>query len=843
MQMRLILIYLYGFRGYNCLHIFHAFNNPQERILNQQQARQPKSLRNTTATATASASMRKTSLAMGMSGALLMPLAAMAQSVPAVPSAALATQDLSMGQVVIYGKALDPNPNAEIGAPYKAKTSGDARHTRPLAETPQTIAVITKAAINDSGLTDLKQILGAQPGITLGTGENGNAFGDRYIIRGQEARSDVFVDGLRDPGMTTRESFAVEQVEISKGANSSFAGRGTAGGAINAITKQATLDKDFSLLSVGAGSDHQKRVTADLNKGFGDHFALRANVLYSDEDVPERAPANRARKGVALSGLWERDRDLSVTLDYYGLRTKDRSPDLGYYLTGTLPNRVPAKDVPVYAQTSDLLQSDVDTVTARVNWKLAPALRLTSLTRYGKSSNAYVTTGASSVTAYDRATGTAYASATGSLDGGHSGWQEIDYFAHQSNLRWDKELLGLKHEFIFGAEYTDHKVLSGNYAITNSGGFNCKKLRPGRAATATTSATADTIVDGYCVTNSSGVPVANLANLAGRTATRLSYNQDWQVKSIAVTAMDTVDLTPRLTAFGGVRADRFDLSLVRRDNVAGVITGNYGYKDTLVNGHLGLSYKVLPKLIVYGSAASAQDINGGEADAGTSSGYGGAVLYKNSIAGAKPETSINLELGAKWNLFNDKLLATAAVFQTKKSDVMEGANYDTIGTFNSGKNRVRGIEAGLTGNLSDKLSAQVGAAVMQSRVLDSATALHIGRPLANFANKSFSAQAKYQLTQAFSFGAAARYESDRCGGQPDTAAGYSVGANPQCAQPVPSFSVFDVFAAYRFSKKLDVRVNVLNVGNKDYFTAVYRSGAFLYKGDARAVRATLNYEI
>ncbi len=62
-----------------------------------------------------------------------------------------------------------------------------------------------------------RDILAAQAGITLGTGENGNAFGDRYVIRGHEARSDVFVDGVRDPGMTTRESFATEQIEITKG--------------------------------------------------------------------------------------------------------------------------------------------------------------------------------------------------------------------------------------------------------------------------------------------------------------------------------------------------------------------------------------------------------------------------------------------------------------------------------------------------------------------------------------------------------------------------------------------------------------------------------------------------
>ena len=37
---------------------------------------------------------------------------------------------------------------------------------------------------------------------------------------------------------------------------------------------------------------------------------------------------------------------------------------------------------------------------------------------------------------------------------------------------------------------------------------------------------------------------------------------------------------------------------------------------------------------------------------------------------------------------------------------MEGANYDTVGTFNTGKNRVRGVEFGLTGNITEKLSAK-----------------------------------------------------------------------------------------------------------------------------------------
>ena len=64
--------------------------------------------------------------------------------------------------------------------------------------------MLTKDQIDESGRSDLKDILSSQAGVTLGTGENGNAFGDRYIFHGHEARSDVFVDGLRDPGMSTR---------------------------------------------------------------------------------------------------------------------------------------------------------------------------------------------------------------------------------------------------------------------------------------------------------------------------------------------------------------------------------------------------------------------------------------------------------------------------------------------------------------------------------------------------------------------------------------------------------------------------------------------------------------
>lgn len=164
---------------------------------------------------------KRAGLALGMSAALL--------AVPALAQSA-EPEEVELDTLRIEDKAADVNPYTQKGAPYKARVSGDPRRVKPLAETPATIQVLTAIQIEESGETDLRDVLDGVPGVTVGTGENGNAFGDRYIIRGQEVRSDVFVDGLRDPGMTTRESFAVEQIEVTKGPSSSFGGRGTTGG-------------------------------------------------------------------------------------------------------------------------------------------------------------------------------------------------------------------------------------------------------------------------------------------------------------------------------------------------------------------------------------------------------------------------------------------------------------------------------------------------------------------------------------------------------------------------------------------------------------------------------------
>ncbi len=714
----------------------------------------------------------------------------------------------------------DTNPYAVPGAPYLAETLSDPRRTRSLAETPQTITVITETQIKESGFTDLREILDAQPGITLGTGENGNAFGDRYIIRGHEARSDVFVDGLRDPGMTVRESFAVDQIEISKGPSSSFAGRGTTGGAVNSATKRASTETDFTKLSGGLGNDAYHRFTIDTNKVINDDLAVRANLLHASEDVPDRDPADRDRKGAAFSVFYQPTDKLEITADYYHLDADDK-PDLGSFIRdGSV-----VENSPVYLQNEDFLESQVDTGTLRIGYELSPKSRIVNLTRYGTTDNGYLMTGARGTTGY-----ATLADATADTNGfdtavlsTHQGWQEVEYFANQLNLLTNQAFAGFNHELVFSLEYSDMSVLNGTYDTTVNGASNCFANGRGGAGAA------------YCITDSNGNEIADINNTLQRSVSRDDWDSDWNIKTVSVSAMDTVDLTDKWTVFGGLRYDYYDYELSAFGRGATTPT-DYDNTDGLVNGHVGASFKITDSANVYASYSSAANINGGESDVGASCGYGGVCVNDEITELGDPEKTDSWELGVKWRFNDDKLLATAAVFRITKDDVMEndnGADYTTLGTVNTGKNEVEGIEFGLAGNLTDKLSLQAGVTLMNAKVKESVNEDNVGKTLANFADKSVNVQMKYQATPKFAFGGGATYESERFTGQPDAA------ANEEMA--VPSYIKYDAFASYKVDKDMLLRLNVNNVFDKDYYLAAYRSGAFTYIGDRRNVQLTMEY--
>jgi catecholate siderophore receptor len=740
---------------------------------------------------------------------------------------AMAQEDepIVLDTMQIEERTVDTNPYAQAGAPYKAQVSGDSRHVKELADTPQTISVLTQTQIQESGRTDLKDILAAQPGITLGTGENGNAFGDRYIIRGHEARSDVFVDGLRDPGMTTRESFATEQVEITKGPSSTFAGRGSTGGAVNSITKQASTEYDFSKLEAGLGTDDYRRIALDSNKRINDDLAVRANILHSYKEIPDRGPADQERNGLALSVDYKATDKLKLTADYYYLKAED-TPDLGTYIVAG--GGKPVADLPVYSQDGqDFLESEINTFTLRAQYEIDSNTRVENLMRYGTTDNGYVTTGARG-TNRDATDPDAPGAATVSLST-HQGWQEVDYFADQLNVYLTRDLGGLKHNFVVSAEYSALDVDNGVYNVTNTGETNC--ITSGRGGASA----------GFCIVDTSGNYIDNISNVMGRSIEKGTQDSDYSIDTVSVSLMDTVDINEFWSVFAGVRADSFDY-----DNVvtSGGVDTAYDYSDTLWNGHVGVVYNINEDANVYLTYSTSSNINGGESDLGGNCGYGGICGDPQQVTDSKPEDTENFELGTKWNVFNDKLLLTAAIFQITKDDVMESIgddDYASLGTLNTGKNRVKGAEFSVVGNITEDLSTQFGVTFMDAEVLESFDTDSVGRTLSNFADNSAFWQLRYQASDAFSFGGTMTYSSEMYAGQPDSGAGFNTEINDY-SYKVPSYTSFDVFATYAFSEQLNLRLNVANVTDKDYYLAAYRSGAFTYIGAARNAKLTLTYE-
>src|SRR4051812_10868834 len=143
----------------------------------------------------------------------------------ATEAEAQTAQPTTMDPVVVQGTQ---------NSPYVARTASSPLYTEPLRDVPQTVTVVPQAVIQERNATTLREVLRNVPGISMSAGEGQSGpGGDNLSIRGFNARSDVFVDNVRDFGAYSRDPFNYEQVEVVKGPSSSYTGRGSTGGSIN----------------------------------------------------------------------------------------------------------------------------------------------------------------------------------------------------------------------------------------------------------------------------------------------------------------------------------------------------------------------------------------------------------------------------------------------------------------------------------------------------------------------------------------------------------------------------------------------------------------------------------
>src|SRR5262245_54518203 len=169
-------------------------------------------------------------------------------------------------------------------------------------------------------------------------GEGGgasNTSGDMFNMRGFNAANSIFVDGVRDDGLMSRDVFNLEQVEVFMGPTGSDVGRSTAAGYVNMETKAPHLPAAHSA-QINLGSSDRRRVSLDTNAplsfgstgGWWSRSAVRLNALWQDTGVPGRDLVDLESGGIAPSIAFGIETPTRVMASAQFVR-QDNVPDYG----------------------------------------------------------------------------------------------------------------------------------------------------------------------------------------------------------------------------------------------------------------------------------------------------------------------------------------------------------------------------------------------------------------------------------------------------------------------------------------------------------------------------------
>ncbi|TWB67143.1 catecholate siderophore receptor [Bradyrhizobium sacchari] len=737
----------------------------------------------------------------------------------------------------------DANPYADPAAPYKVDhVQAGGKFPEKLVDTPKSITVLSKEVLEDKNATTLKQAILSTAGVTLGSGEGGNAFGDRFFIRGFDARNDIFIDGVRDAGVSVRENFFTEQVEILRGPGSTFSGRGVAGGAINIVTKQATTAKSFYNMDTTFGTDQTKRVTLDVNQVIDPTLAVRAGGLFQDANVAGRDYVTDNRNGAFVATSWKPTDTVKVTGNYIHTELTGR-PDFGvpYYRPSTTSTAGgPFPDFGVNRNNwygfvnRDFFRTGQDIGTINAEVQITPDLMVSNKFRASRSTQNYIGTLPESPSLKDPL------SASTLTSNPQSRFQITDVLANQTEATYKfQDGAGFRHTALAGIEVDRERSSIDRYLGLTSEATGIPSSPSGSPNNTSVFFPQNTYLP-FGIPSLSGLP------------TKIS------IDTVSGYVMDSANYRDLVILNGGFRYD--DYSIKSTGYAANGAFGQQSAEFLIPNFNLGLTLKPAPNGSVYVAYATSANPVGAEFD-GTSTAYGGLnpTLPGGNTQIFGPEKNKAIELGTKWELFDRHLLLTAALFQTTKENARESQNvgsataaaplgcvYPTGTTGNiscitaGAAYRIRGIDLGVGGKITDKWSVFGGLVLMESEVTKSLapsanTTLYptnVGRPLANIAHQSFSLLTKYQLTDVWELGGQAVYRSKIYGGT-------LLAANQGTS--LPSYWRFDVFAEAKINKNWQVKLFVNNIFDKRYYDALYQSAApFVLEAPGRAAYVVLS---
>lgn len=636
-------------------------------------------------------------------------------------------------------------------------------------DTSASISIVTAKELQDRGVTTVEQALQYTPGITTDFYGSDDRF-DYFKIRGFDAFA--YRDGLtlgRPFGSVREETYAFERVEILRGANSTLFGVSDPGGAVNYVTKLPRQER-FGEVYATVGSHDRAEIGVDLGDNLTSDGTLAYRFTAKVTDAKNEIDFSKDDSKFLMGGLTWRPSDVtsvSVVLDYSKREgTSDAGQPLGTDYDRSRFFGEPDFNFRGHERTTLSLLADHD---------FGGGLSFSGNARYTKQSSefGYV---------YLRDSNPNDTLATREY---FYGYDDDKIFVADAHLAYNAQFGEVKSRTLAGVQYEDRSSDStGGFGYLPGTIDGNNLVYVGRDVFDPFNATVGTDESG-----SHAIYVQQDLTF-DRFILNLGFRRDWfDAESIGQT-----------TNFNGAAPDTTSQTAQRRD---------FGENT----GRIGLTYKVTPEVSVYGSYAES------------------AVIATNTPrnAGAfepQPERGEQYELGVKYSPEGTRALFTAAMYDLRKTNIVQVDSVDPTIVRQVAEVRARGFELEARAELTNAIELVAAYSYTDTENLDEESA-NFGNSFDKVPLHLASAWAGYTLDGNgqrgdMTFGLGARY----------TGTYYTDAANNR---KIESAMLFDASYSYDLREDTALSVNVTNLFDEKHDTG----GLGIYYNPGRTIAATI----
>jgi iron complex outermembrane receptor protein len=661
---------------------------------------------------------------------------------------ALAEETIQLDKVEV--KATSYYPEAPG---YLAPTADSTSKTQiPLKDLPASIQIVPHEVLRDRGVTRTDQLLENVSGVLAESsyGGNGATF---FNIRGFSENNGLR-DGFRNYGyLAFRDVQNIERVEVFKGpAGALYGGVGAIGGYINTVSKRPVKD-NFGEISMTVGSYGMARTGFDVNKALVNDVSIRLNGAF-EQNPTFRDNADYNSWSIAPALSWNNGQGTSLTLLTEFNHLNRDGFDFG------VPNVSNYKELSrtryyglsngVYPSIAgDYGKNDTQSATVLFEHALNDDWKLRLASHYNHAHQLSTQTFPNSTVANGNL-----------LD--FSVFRGVDEASKQYSVQ--AEVLGN-----FSAGGFKHRLLTGvDYGYLQQGGSGSE----------VSTLTLDLLNP------------TNILPLVPPSSAPSPYHQA-QGKDFGIYAQDLIELTPQLKVLAGLRADHFS----NRALLGGEETASSS--QTVLSPRIGLVWQPTDRTSLFTDWSRSHSPNIGHS-------------VSNSTYDA--EIAEQYEIGVKQELIKNRLNATLAVFDLKRTNILTTDPLNSTLQMLTGKQSSRGVEFDIAGTIT--LSWKVIATYAYTdAVVKSDRYFPVGDALSNVPRHHASAWSTYEFQSlpGFGIGGGVYYVGEREANLPNTFM-------------LPSYTRTDATLFYK-RDAWRTQLNLINVFNNHYYTGG-SAGAF-----------------